>query len=180
MKLIFVRHGQSEANAAGILAGQEIDSPLTDMGREQVRATREKLTMHIDRIISSPLSRAAQTAAIINEELGLPLEYRDEIKEISNGSLSSHTWAEAIEITRDLLFEHHDLICAFDYRPYGGESGEDVKVRVKSFVESLLPAHKDETILVTAHGGIINTMYALYPTKEVWSTENAALHEFDF
>ncbi len=180
MKLIFVRHGQSEANAAGILAGQEIDSPLTERGEEQVRTARERLTMHIDSIISSPLKRAAETAAIINEKLHLPIEFRDEVKECSNGSLSTHTWEEATRITGDPLFSQHDLECTYDYTPYGGESGEQVKNRVKTFVDSLFREHKDKIIVVTAHGGIINAMHALYPQKTAWDTDNAVTHEFDF
>jgi broad specificity phosphatase PhoE len=180
MKLIFVRHGQSEANAQGILAGQEIDSPLTEKGQGQARAAREKLTMHMDRIVSSPMRRAADTAAIINEKLGLPIEYNDKVKEISNGSLSSHSWTEAAKMTNDPDFVEHDRTCSYDYSPFGGESAAQAKVRIKAFVDEMLAAHPSETILVTAHSGVINAMHALYPQQETWDDDNAAIHEFDF
>ena len=61
-----IRHGQSEANAKGILQGSQIDTPLTELGRSQAQVTLSKLgTDNFDAIYASPLLRAAQTATII-------------------------------------------------------------------------------------------------------------------
>lgn len=73
MKTIyFVRHGESEANVNGIMAGGEYESPLTAKGKEQARQAGELLRdKGIQLIVVSPMERTRQTAAIIAKELGL-------------------------------------------------------------------------------------------------------------
>ena len=64
IELILLRHGQSEGNLARIFQGQ-LDYPLTDKGREQARAARERLGDYTpDLLLSSPLKRAYETAQI--------------------------------------------------------------------------------------------------------------------
>lgn len=74
MKIYFVRHGQSEANAAGIIAGS--DNPaLTESGINQAQKTGVELINHdIQLVVCSPYLRAQQTAEIIAGEIGLSLE----------------------------------------------------------------------------------------------------------
>lgn len=65
---IFVRHGESQANASGLIA--TLDSPLTDKGKDQAHKTGLELkNKGIDTILCSPLTRAKQTAEIIAKEL---------------------------------------------------------------------------------------------------------------
>lgn len=67
----FVRHGEAAANAAGIVAGAELDSPLTQKGKEQAKRVGQDLkAKNIELIISSPISRALNTAKIIAEQIG--------------------------------------------------------------------------------------------------------------
>jgi broad specificity phosphatase PhoE len=71
-KLYFIRHGESEANVKHLFAGQW-DTPLTDLGRQQARLAAEGAKLlNINVIISSSLSRAADTAKIIADEINLP------------------------------------------------------------------------------------------------------------
>ncbi|MDR4534692.1 histidine phosphatase family protein [Glutamicibacter sp. PS] len=73
MKLGFVRHGQTQWNLEGRLQGSS-DIPLNDTGREQARQAVQVLGAgDWDVIVSSPLSRARETAQIIAEGLGLEL-----------------------------------------------------------------------------------------------------------
>ncbi len=69
MKLIFVRHGQTDFNLQGRPQGQEMDRPLNETGEGQVEAAAQFVPSDIDFIISSPLKRAAQTADILNKKL---------------------------------------------------------------------------------------------------------------
>ena len=66
MKLLLVRHGQTDYNKADLIQGQEKDIPLNDEGRRQVQLTARGIPLEVSRIISSPLKRAFQTAEIIN------------------------------------------------------------------------------------------------------------------
>jgi uncharacterized phosphatase len=72
MKTIyFVRHGESEANAAGISAGGGLDVNLTLNGKDQAKRVGETLkNKQIDLIVSSPMKRAYDTAAIVAQAIG--------------------------------------------------------------------------------------------------------------
>ena len=70
-KIYFVRHGESEANAQGLAAGSEFDTPLTDTGRAQARRAGQDLKdKKIQLIVASTMDRALGTAKIIAKEIG--------------------------------------------------------------------------------------------------------------
>lgn len=76
MPIYFIRHGESQANKDGIIAGQT-ESPLTPMGISQAREAGEKLKLSglkIDMIVSSPLSRAYNTAVETARAIEYPLD----------------------------------------------------------------------------------------------------------
>ena len=73
MRIALVRHGQTDWNAAGLFQGSS-DTPLNDVGRAQAAAAAQQLaTQRWDAVVSSPLSRARETAGIIAETIGVPL-----------------------------------------------------------------------------------------------------------
>lgn len=73
MRILFVRHGKSIANANGTIG--EPDTPLAEEGLEQARVTGYDLrSVNVTKIVCSPFIRAQQTAEIIAGELGLPLD----------------------------------------------------------------------------------------------------------
>jgi probable phosphoglycerate mutase len=89
--LILVRHGQSEANAAGLLVGRT-NSPLTELGRRQAGAIGAALAAKPERplrILVSPLGRARNTADIVAESLGSIVvpEIEDRLIELDYGEL---------------------------------------------------------------------------------------------
>jgi alpha-ribazole phosphatase len=85
--LVLVRHGQSEANAAGLLSGRA-ESPLTDAGRAQVAALAGAFP-GAGRLITSPLGRARATAAAL--DLELPVEVDGRWTEVDYGSLEGES-----------------------------------------------------------------------------------------
>lgn len=72
MKTIyFIRHGESQANLEGVYAGWN-DTPLTDKGRDQARKAAESAKhLGIQKIISSDLERAYETAKIVADDIGI-------------------------------------------------------------------------------------------------------------
>lgn len=75
MKVYFVRHGECETNARGVIAGGRDNSPLTDKGREDAELTAQRLNgIDFDYVISSPLDRTYDTAKIIVDRLGIDKE----------------------------------------------------------------------------------------------------------
>lgn len=178
MKLYFIRHGQTDANKIGIVQGQEVDLLLNETGIKQVEDALRYLPETIDNIISSPLKRARHTAEIISKKLNKHLEFNDDIKEFRYGSLAGKTWAEIEAETGDISMREKDANTLFNYRPFGGESAEDLKERVKKFVIELQNTHAGKTVLVVTHGGVISAMHVLFPQKEKREGKNATLHEF--
>jgi broad specificity phosphatase PhoE len=180
MKLIFVRHGQTDFNFQGRTQGQEMDIPLNATGISQVEAAAAGLPQGIDLILSSPLKRAYQTAEILNRTLGKELLTNDALKEVKYGSLAGKTWAEIEAETGDVSMRTRDLDGTFDYRQYGGESMQDLMQRVNQLVEELKAKYPEKTILVTAHGGVIDAMHLLFSTEALTVAENASIHGFNF
>ena len=178
MKLIFVRHGQTDYNLEGRPQGQEVNMPLNETGIGQVEAAAQFVPTDIDFIISSPLKRAAQTADILNTKLNKEIEYNSDIMELRYGSLAGKLWAEIEIETGDKDIHQKDRDLLFDYRQYGGESAQDLMDRVARFIDELKETYVDsgKKIVVTTHGGVIDTLHKLFGNKV--ETQNAGVHEF--
>jgi broad specificity phosphatase PhoE len=179
MKVYFIRHGQTDFNKEGRVQGQEIDMPLNEIGISQAEKAIEFLPEGIDVIISSPLNRAFQTAEIINSKYNVDMVLRYDIQELKYGSLAGKNWQEIEEETCDADIRKKDVSAKYDYRIYGGESVEDVKERVKKFVEYLKENYEGKQVLVSTHGGIIEALQSMYLEDKVVETKNCEIHEFN-
>ncbi len=83
--LYVVRHGQTERSAQSVYSGQA-DVPLTAVGRDQARRAGARLTgARVDAIVSSPLSRARDTAAAIATATGVPMRVDRRLTEVDYG-----------------------------------------------------------------------------------------------
>jgi broad specificity phosphatase PhoE len=98
--LYFCRHGESVLNAQKIYTGQ-IDTPLTEKGREQAKIAGEQAAkLQIDLIVASPLIRSLETAQIIAKIIHYPKEkivINPLFIERSFGSLQGKPWTIAFE-----------------------------------------------------------------------------------
>jgi broad specificity phosphatase PhoE len=142
-----VRHGESEANAAGVFAGQT-DSPLTPKGREQAKVVARALQpVHFDRIVTSPLSRTKDTAAVIAAGRGIPVETFDDLKEIDVGIAAGKPFDEL----RGLPGATGDD----GWRQWpGGESLDQVLTRSLRVIDHLVAESPGKTICIVGHGGV--------------------------
>lgn len=96
----WLRHGESTWNVAGREQGHLAHPPLTDRGRDQARAAAERLAGRgITRILSSPLTRAQQTAEIVADRLGLSVETEPDLIEKGFGESTP----DVAHRVRDLL-----------------------------------------------------------------------------
>lgn len=113
--LYFCRHGLSEYNKLGRWAGQ-IETPLVEEGKKQAQLAGQRAkTLHIDHIVSSPYSRAVDTAKIIATEIGYPLDKIEQNSlfiERGLGVLEGEPWNPDLDIdgfadveTRDTLLQ---------------------------------------------------------------------------
>jgi probable phosphoglycerate mutase len=155
MRLIFVRHGQSEGNASGVVQGR-LDFGLSDLGERQARATASRLEgVKIDRIITSPLRRAAETARAIAQPHGLLVEPEPALMEYDIGAVSGLTGAEIRQ-------RHPEVAAAYarGERPrFPGEEGREAfRQRVAAVVHAVHDATSSETVVAVAHGGVVNAV----------------------
>ena len=157
MKIYVIRHGLTGLNKKKLVNGQ-IDEPLSPEGVEQAKIATNVIPASIQYIYASPLKRAKQTAKIINSKLNRPISLQAELTEIHMGSLAGKAWQD-MEAGLELKQKHRAI--EFDYRPQGGESTEEVKKRVLTFLKKINGKHNDHEVLIVTHGGIIRLLHLL-------------------
>jgi probable phosphoglycerate mutase len=135
-----------------------VDVELSEEGRLQAELLRDRMKNYpIDALYSSNLIRAVQTAQIINEELKLPHEIRDDLQEISFGLLTGKSDAYISEHFSDFKEEQMKLVEDIPYP--GGENGTSVYERAMPVIQELIQSG-NKNIAVVTHGGIIRVLLA--------------------
>jgi len=176
MKLIFVRHGQTDWNKIKKLMGRT-DIELNEEGRAQAAEVVKALDTDFDALYSSPLKRAYQTAQAISEHFKKPILLEEKLAERDFGLLQGKSW---MEIQEETGIDMHTLTKEekYNFRPYGGESAEDVKGRLLAFLDELKTKPYTKVVIV-CHSGIISMMRHLFPNDVTDHISNTSINEFD-
>ncbi|MGD9001140.1 MAG: histidine phosphatase family protein [Anaerolineae bacterium] len=163
MKIIFVRHGESEANLLNEFSNCGLKHGLTKRGKAQAVALAQQLgALSVARIFSSPLLRAVQTAEILSAALSVPYETVDALREYACGILEGRSdaasWAQYRRVLEDWIIHHR-----WESRIEGGESFVEIRDRFVPFIEHLVKAYVDsaETLVLVGHGGLYRCMLPL-------------------
>ena len=156
-RLILLRHGQTDYNVTGRMQGH-LNSVLTSVGHEQAAAAAPVLAaLEPDRVVSSDLQRAVDTAEVVGAACGLAVKFDARLRETHLGEWQGHTVAE-------IDGDYPGAIAAWrsdpTWAPPGGESRVAVVARSRPVVDELDAefADSDEassTVLLVAHGGLI-------------------------
>jgi broad specificity phosphatase PhoE len=160
-EILLLRHGQSEWNAQQRWQGHG-DPSLTELGRDQAREVAVRLaSAGIERIVSSDLARAFETAAIVAAALGLALESDRLWRERDIGSWTGFT-REQIEARWPAEYahfrSHHESA-----RPGGGESDAMLRARAQAALAALRARHASVRVLVVTHRGIARMLAPATP-----------------
>lgn len=168
MRLYFVRHGESEANLLQEFSNSLGKHGLTALGWRQAAALAEKLGgIAFAAIYTSPILRAVQTAEILAERLGAPVQPTDALREydvgIHEGRADQASWDAYWEV----------FLAWMDLRDWdrgleGGETYEDIRARFLPFIMHLRNQYgaTDANILLVSHGGTLKCMLPLLlPTR---------------
>jgi len=144
--IYIIRHGQTEKNKANVLQGRS-DIPLNDAGRQQAMEAKNQFAaagIRFDKVYTSPLIRAVQTAEIVAE--GVPQKTDGRLIEMDYGPYEgmdlSHPAPEVLEFFKD--FVHNPA-------PEGMEPLQDVVTRFGSFLETIRPEAEQGNILISTH-----------------------------
>ena len=139
LTLVLTRHGLTDRSTPEQHIGQRIDVSINDQGRKQAEALARRLApVPFDRVITSPLFRARETAEVLAR--GTAIEADPRLREMDYGAWEGRSYQQIAETDgeyrRRWEAEPDQLSCP------GGESGNDVAVRVRSFLGDLLDEHR--------------------------------------
>lgn len=146
-RLYLLRHGQTEFNVKKLVQGR-CDSPLTDLGRQQARAAAAWLKAHgvvPDKVVSSPLGRAMDTASLVACELLGPDAAVESCEGIIERSYGSFEEGPHDALPTDVWDPGEDLV------PFGGEGSHALQERMVATLTNLMSA-KGKTLLAVSHG----------------------------
>ena len=159
-RILAIRHGETAWNVGARIQGH-LDIGLNDAGREQARRLAQALAGRepIDRLYSSDLSRALDTARAVAAATGAPLATVTGLRERCFGALQGRTFAE-VAATDPALAEswrrRHP-----DWTP-PGEGGESLLIfqeRIAQTVQALASQNMGKSIALFTHGGVLDVLY---------------------
>ena len=160
MKIIFIRHGESEANVRQIISNTGYVHGLTEKGKTQADTIAKKLKNKYSdsvKIISSPLKRANETANIISNHFNTNYSIDNRIVEFHTGILEGKSdidsWNQLTDLWKLWLSgEAHSVAIP------EGECLDDVVIRVGDFLNSIIKEYgESDIILCISHGGVLQT-----------------------
>lgn len=153
-----VRHGESLANASGIVAGHT-DADLTEKGKEQAEARAQEFKdIEFDFVFSSDLIRARKTAEIVKLNRELAVNTKEILRERNFGSLEGSPIDEYIQKTQEAIKKLQHLADneKMNFKPYEDyESNTEIASRMLTFLRETAVAFAGKTILVASHGSIM-------------------------
>lgn len=179
MRLLVMRHGESEADLLDVHEGRA-DFELTEKGREQAAKLADFLSAYyrVDCIYASPLRRAMQTAEYIGRKTGVDICVSEHLMEFNNGLLAGMSREEArMRYPKRPLSIHQSA--------YEQESQLAFRFRAEHMLSEILCHPLSEgTIAVVSHGGMINQLYRAFLRLPVDSdvylmSGDTALHEWE-
>ena len=156
MKLLLVRHGETQWNREGRALGRG-EQRLTDAGREQASAVARVLSReNIEAIYSSPLKRALETAKTIGLVLGLPVNISEELVEVDAGELEGLT-------SEEMRTRNPDFMALWDRDPGntvmpGGESLSQVQERIWRLAQCFMRERPEANVAAVSHNFPIQTV----------------------
>jgi len=158
--LYLIRHGRVDHENRDLIAGargDQWDPPLGEAGREQARSLARRLASLQEPpsvVYASPLLRCQQTIAPY-VELGGPEPILDEdLAEVWVGAWEGRSFEEIVADDEELAARFREAEVLFSLS--GGESGEDLRARVRPAIEAIIERHPEGDLAIITHGGVIN------------------------
>jgi 2,3-bisphosphoglycerate-dependent phosphoglycerate mutase len=183
MKLIAVRHGETEWNAELREMGH-LDSPLTPLGIQQAQALGHRLkNLGFDALYSSDLGRAVQTAEIIGRICDKPVQLNSSLRERHMGVFQGLTRQEISEKYPEQMAAY-ERIGFLDLIP-GGETAQERTDRSVRILTEIASRHPEQTVVVVTHGGFLTGFLGFvlgipFSNGRRYRKENASFNAFEY
>jgi len=185
MKHFYIaRHGLTDWNLVPKVQGIT-DIPLNEGGMKQAYALAENIKkaiaedgVKIDKICTSPLKRAYETARIVSEVNNIPLEIEERLIEQAFGKYEGWQKTEndnSFHVAKQQMAESYD----------GGESMLRLAQRIYNYLDELKNKDSNETYLLVTHGGIARVLHSYFEdmTNEEYASfflNNCEIKEYKF
>jgi probable phosphoglycerate mutase len=163
-ELYFIRHGETDYNASGMVQGRGINSDLNALGRAQGAAFYEKYkNVPFDKIYTSSLKRTHQTVKGFIDA-GLPWEQLSGLDELAWGELEGQpATEESISAFRVLVEQWTSG--DYDAKVPGGESPAEVALRMKEAMDIITSHTEEHTVLICMHGRALRLLLCILTNK---------------
>jgi len=188
MHLYLIRHGQSHINLAEWESGNT-DEGLTELGNKQAAALAgwmPECLPEVDVLLTSTMRRALETAELLAEAYGQPLQFDDRLREIGNNRWDHSAWPND-----DLPRDYADYWAS--ERPFSpvtpfienGETFIHFRTRVGLVIEDLVEEYRDDCVIAICHGGVIEAafdhIFNIGPWRrcEIWN-HNTGITYFEY
>lgn len=176
--IYLLRHGLDDES----YVGGHSDGLLVDIGREEIKkvALYIRDNLKIDKIYSSDIKRAVETAEIINQYLNVSITLDASLRELDKGML---TGKKKSDLTDEEIRNLHTK--DINEKIFGGESMKNLYDRIFKLYHDGYFDDKDNTLLVT-HRGVINMLYVIMSgdlltmDKKKYGVDHGSIHEMDF
>jgi broad specificity phosphatase PhoE len=152
--LYLLRHGQHDLGG-GVLAGRMPGVGLTERGRAEIAAAAERLAgENITALYASPLQRTRESAEIVSERLGLPIEFRNDLIELDFGEWTGTTFNAIRADPRWPPWNQHRSLAKIP----GGETMRAVQFRAVEAILEIAERHRETAAVVVSHGDVIRSV----------------------
>ena len=163
--ILTIRHGLIELNREKRVGGQ-IDVPLLPEGREQAEVAHQAFEgTPFDAVISSPLKRAVETAAIVTGVPSSEIQVEPLCTERSFGQMDGLTRPDVERHFPQIVYLQIGQI-GYSLNPPGGESFDELRRRAQRFWEWLLSSHVGKRIVVSSHQNFLQQFHGLLRSRD--------------
>ena len=179
MRLLIIRHGESEADILDVHEGRA-DFPLTERGHRQAEAMATYVKRHYDvsAIYCSTLKRAYQTAQHLSEKTGVSLSPDENLMEFNNGLIAG--------LARDIVDKQYPRVNNLPIHAavYEQESVLEFRYRAEYALSKIIyENNEDATVAIVTHGGMVNQLYRAFlrfpiETDIGFATGDTGIHEW--
>jgi len=161
---VLMRHGETDWNREGRVMGRN-PVPLSAEGRVQVEAAAEFARgLKLDLIVTSPLVRARESAAIVAESLGgIELIEDERLSEVEYGRWEGMSFRDLLHDAFYLEYKEHPVTMATP----GGETLAQAQARGLAAVHDAMKANHGRRVLFVSHGDIIRTVVCHFMRLEL-------------
>ncbi|GEA93557.1 fructose 2,6-bisphosphatase [Pediococcus damnosus] len=154
-ELYIVRHGETRGNIMGFKQGQIDGAPsqLDDNGIKQAQNLHDRFDVSFaDQLIVSPLTRAKDTANLLNAGRHLPVEVDDRLLEISYGDWDGQYDTDLKAKYQKYFIPGSNAVYPEYYKVAHGEQFTDVEKRVADFTDEIQEKYPNQKIIIVTHG----------------------------